>query len=67
MDIVNKMVVCVCCNINEDNINKALDNGILPEAVHEYFECDIICECCLSTIEEMAIYKKKQIILEPPS
>lgn len=47
------MVVCVCYNLNEEKINKALEEGVIPAEIHEHFECDAPCEVCMETIEEM--------------
>jgi bacterioferritin-associated ferredoxin len=54
------VVICVCYNLNEDKINKALEKGIVPAKMYDHFECDAPCEVCMEMIEELFVENEQK-------
>ncbi len=48
------MIVCVCNNINEADVRRAVRAGAPDaEGVYAVHGCTMNCGCCLATIEDM--------------
>lgn len=46
------MIVCVCRNVSESEIEQAIDDGLGFDQIVKKFECDQ-CRMCNFTIDEM--------------
>ena len=54
------MYVCLCNNINSDEVNKALDIGISEsKKIYSYYNCKPKCGKCLEFINELIAERKK--------
>lgn len=54
----SRNIICLCNDIDEEQINTALDNGIHPSDIHAYYNRRVDCGSCLDKIHLMYIKKK---------
>jgi len=47
------MVVCICNNISDTEVKKAIESGITQEDFKNDTECSLLCGSCLNKLEEL--------------
>lgn len=60
MTTPKRNVICLCNDIDEDQINKALDLDIHPSDIHAYYNRIVDCGSCMDKIHLMNIKKKQK-------
>jgi bacterioferritin-associated ferredoxin len=54
-------IICLCTDIDEEEVNKALNEGIHPSDIHAFYKKRVDCGSCLDKMHLMNM-KRKQLL-----